>query len=67
MGENRHPTLNSSLAKSFCSTYFKLYGFVDPLSCFTVLIFCVDGSQAAAGIQVLVMHIFLGHPVADGA
>ena len=42
MGENRHPTLNSSPAESFCSTYFKLKGFVDPLSGFTVLIFCID-------------------------
>ena len=63
MGENRHLTLNSSLAKSFCSTYLKFGEFVDPLSGFTVLNFCIDWGQTAVGIQVLVMHIFLGHPV----
>ena len=61
--KNHLPSLNSSLAKSFCSTYFKLKGFVDPLSGFTVLIFCIDWSQTAVGIQVLVMQFFGGHHV----
>ena len=62
MGENHHQALNSSLAHSICSTYFKLKEFVDQLSGFTLPSFCVDWSKFAAGIQVLMMLIFWGSP-----
>ena len=40
--ENRHPTLNFAQTYSFCGRYFQLKRFVEQVSGFTVLIFCVD-------------------------
>ena len=62
--ENRPLTLNSSQAKSFCGTNLRLWELLDQLSGYTVLRFCVHSGYTAVGIQVLVMLVFLGHPVA---
>ena len=61
--ENHHLTLNSSQAKSFCGTNLKLWELLNHLSGFTVLKCCVHSGETAVGIQVLVMLVFLCHPV----
>ena len=60
---NSHLTSKSSLANIFCGTNLKLWELVFRLSGFTVLKYCVHHGEIAASIQVLVMLVFLCHPV----
>ena len=58
MGENRHSTLNFSVAKSFCSRYFKLWILFKNLSGFTVTNFGVNRVLTVVSIIEKVMIDF---------
>ena len=62
IGENRQPTLNFSVAKSFCSTYFKLWMLLKKLFGFTVPNFGVHQISTLASIIEKVMIDFFGPP-----
>ena len=62
IGENRQPTLNFSVAKSFCSTYFKLCMLLKKLFGFTVPNFGVHQISTLVSIIAKVMIDFFGPP-----
>ena len=62
IGENRQPTLNFSVAKSVCSTYFKLWLLFRTLFGFTLPNFGVHQASAVVSIIEKVMIDFLGPP-----
>ena len=62
IGENRHRNLNFIVAKSFCSTYFKLWMLLKKLFGFTVPNFGVHQISTLASIIEKVMIDFLGPP-----
>ena len=62
MGENRHRSLNFSLAKSFCSTYFKFWVLFKKLFGFTVPNFGVHQISTFVSVIEKVMIDFFGPP-----
>ena len=64
MVKNPHLTLTFSQAKSFCSTYFKFWEFVEKLSGFTVPKFVLIEVKLWSVFMIWWDLFFLGHPVA---
>ena len=62
IGENRHRNLNFSLAKSFCSTYFKLEMLLNQLFDFTVPNFGVHQVSTLVSIIEKVMIDYFEPP-----
>ena len=62
IGENRQQTLNFSVAKSFCSTYFKFWTLLKKLFGFTVPNFGVHQISTLVSIIEKVMIDFFGPP-----
>ena len=60
--ENRHPALSFAQSKSFYSTYFKCWLFLEQSFGFTEPTFCVDRSKITVGVHDMMGLIFLGSP-----
>ena len=58
--ENRHPALSFAQSKSFYSTYFKFWLFLEQLFGFTEPKFCVDRSKITVGVHDMMGSIFWG-------